>query len=47
MIDGVFNVPPCVACGSTKVKRNGLRADWAGTWKGYWVCENDHKNIFK
>ena len=47
--DHVRALPPCVVCRSTvvKVKDNlkidSIRADW----KGEWICENGHRNVFK
>ena len=45
--DRVGNVPPCVVCGSCIVKKHELKIDLYGNWKGRWVCENDHENIFR
>jgi hypothetical protein len=49
LIDHMRGLPPCVVCGSTVVKvRDNLKIDWInGEWRGEWICENGHRNIFK
>jgi hypothetical protein len=44
--DRLNALPPCVVCGSTTVKANNLNVTLVGNWKGYWICENDHRNTF-